>query len=70
MKTIFQQRKIESFCTSEDSDIEQEMIIKQKKCEFIRSIQYEPMSQNISIIWIANETEWCSNPLLNAQTGF
>ena len=56
--------------TPENLNIEQEMIIKQEEeYDSDESVEYEPVSQNVSSIWTAkDETEWGSNPLSNAQT--
>jgi len=56
--------------TPEDSDIEQEMIMKQEEeYDSDESVEDEPVPQNISSIWIAKDkTEWGSNSLPSAQT--
>ena len=56
--------------TPEDSDVKQEMIIKQEeKYDSDESVEDESVSQNVSSIWTAkDETEWCCNPLPSAQT--
>ena len=50
--------------TPEDSDIEQE-----KEYDSDKSVEDEPLPQNVSSIWTAKDkTEWGSNPLPSAQT--
>ena len=44
--------------TPEDSDIKQEMIIEQEEeYDSDESVEDEPLPQNVSSIWIANDTE-------------
>ncbi|KAM4028657.1 uncharacterized protein ACNLHF_023956 [Anomaloglossus baeobatrachus] len=54
----------------EDSDIEQEMVIEQEKeYNSDESVEDESVPQSAGDIWTAKDkTQWCSDPLPNAQT--
>ncbi|CAJ0966351.1 unnamed protein product [Ranitomeya imitator] len=56
--------------TEEDSDIEQEMVIEhENEYESDESVEDDSVPQSAGDIWTAkDETQWCSNPLPNAQT--
>ena len=56
--------------TPEDSDIEQKMLIEQEeKYDYDKSVEDEPVPQNVTSMWRANDkTKWSSNPLTSAQT--
>ena len=57
--------------TPENLNIEQEMIIEKEEYDSDKSVEDEPVSQNISSIWTAKDkTEWGSNPLPSAQTRY